>query len=77
MLDVWTLAKKLTSSGLRARMAVVNSPKDDFDRGAFLELCAVNRGYDLKAFRDFEAAFTWLNEGGQPSTSSGYTRYGI
>ena len=76
MLDVWTLAKKLTSSGLRARVAVVNSPKDDFDRGAFLELCAVNRGYELKAFRDFEAAFTWLNEG-EPSTSSGYTRYGI
>ena len=76
VLDVWTLAKKLTSSGLRARIAVVNSPKDDFDRGAFLELCAVNRGYDLKAFRDFEAAFTWLNEG-EPSTSSGYTRYGI
>ena len=47
------------------------------DRGAFLELCAMNRGYELKAFRDFEAAFTWLNEGGQPSTSSGYTRYGI
>ena len=76
MLDVWTLAKKLTYSGLRARVAVVNRPKDGFDRGAFLELCAMNRGYELKAFRDFEAAFTWLNAG-QPSTSSGYTRYGI
>src|SRR4029079_15150377 len=40
MLDVWTLAKKLTHSGLRARVAVVNRPKDDFDRGAFLECCA-------------------------------------
>ena len=77
MMDVWTLAKKLTHSELRAaRLAVVNRPKDDFDRGAFLELCAVNRGYELKAFRDFEAAFTWLNEG-QPSASSGHTRYGI
>lgn len=76
MLDVWTLAKKLTSSGLRARVAVVNRPKDDFDRGAFLELCAMNREYQLKAFRDFEAAFTWLNEG-KPSSSSGSTRYGI
>ena len=76
MLDVWTVAKKLTHSGLRARVAVVNRPKDDFDRGAFLELCAVNRGYELKAFRDFEAAFTWLNEG-QTSISSGHTRYGV
>ena len=76
MLDVWTLARKLTNSGLRARVAVVNRPKDDFDRGAFLELCAMNRGYQLKAFRDFEAAFTWLNEG-KPSPSSGSTRYGI
>ena len=76
MLDVWTLAKKLTLSGLTARIAVVNRPKDDFDRGAFLELCAVNRGYELKAFRDFEAAFTWLNED-QPSISSGHTRYGV
>ena len=76
MLDVWTLARKLTHSGLRAQVAVVNRPKDDFDRGAFLELCAMNRGYQLKAFRDFEAAFTWLNEG-EPSPSSGSTRYGI
>ena len=76
MLDVWTLAKKLTHSGLKAQVAVVNRPKDDFDRGAFLELCAMNRGYQLKAFRDFEAAFTWLNEDA-PSLSSGSTRYGI
>ena len=76
MLDVWTLARKLTNSGLRARVAVVNRPKDDFDRGAFLELCAMNREYQLKSFRDFEAAFTWLNEG-KPSPSSGSTRYGI
>ena len=66
MLDVWTLARKLTYSGLRARLAVVNRPKDGFDRGAFLELCAMNRGYELKAFRDFEAAFTWLNAGSHP-----------
>ena len=38
----------------------MNRPKDEFDRGAFLEICATNRGYQLKAFREFEAAFTWL-----------------
>jgi hypothetical protein len=62
MLDVWTLAKDLGSIGVTPenRVAVVNRPKDNFDRAAFLELCATNRGYQLRAFREFEEAFTWL-----------------
>lgn len=62
LLDVWTLAKDLGGLGVAPgyRVAVLNRPKDDFDRVAFLELCATNRGYQLKAFRDFETAFTWL-----------------
>jgi hypothetical protein len=65
VLDVWTLASDLQSAGLgyEHRVAVLNRPKDNFDRGAFLETCATNRGYQLKAFRDFEAAFTWLTDG--------------
>jgi hypothetical protein len=60
--DVWTLANDLGSLGVSReyRVAVLNRPKDEFDRVAFLELCATNRGYQLKAFRDFEEAFTWL-----------------
>lgn len=60
--DVWTLANDLGSLGMTTehRIAILNRPKDDFDRGAFLELCAMNRGYQLRAFRDFESAFTWL-----------------
>jgi hypothetical protein len=60
--DVWTLANDLGSLGVTSdhRIALLNRPKDDFDRGAFLELCATNRGYQLRAFRDFESAFTWL-----------------
>jgi hypothetical protein len=60
--DVWTLANDLGSLGMGTedRIAILNRPKDDFDRGAFLELCATNRGYQLRAFRDFESAFTWL-----------------
>src|SRR6476660_6989016 len=65
VLDVWTLARKLTQSGLSR--VVVNRPKEDVERGTFFGLCATNRGYQLKAFHDFEAAFTWLSEG-QPST---------
>ena len=62
MLDVWTLARDLGSLGVthENRVAVLNRPKDNFDRAAFLELCATNRGYHLKAFREFEVAFAWL-----------------
>lgn len=68
MLDVWTLARDLGSLGVthENRVAVLNRPKDNFDRAAFLELCATNRGYHLKAFREFELAFTWLTS--EPST---------
>lgn len=60
--DVWTLANDLDSLGVNRshRVALLNRPKDEFDRGAFLELCATNRGYQLRAFRDFEEAFAWL-----------------
>ncbi|MBA5865606.1 MAG: hypothetical protein GDA67_02790 [Nitrospira sp. CR1.3] len=63
--DVWTLANDLGSLGMSReyRVAVLNRPKDEFDRMAFLELCATNRGYQLKAFREFEDAFTWLTAG--------------
>jgi hypothetical protein len=60
--DVWTLAKDLGSLGVshENRIAVLNRPKDGFDRAAFLELCAANRGYHMRAFREFEGAFMWL-----------------
>ena len=62
VLDVWTLARDLGSIGVTPenRVAVLNRPKDNFDRAAFLELCATNRGYQLRAFREFEEAFAWL-----------------
>jgi hypothetical protein len=71
MLDVWTLARDLGSLGLTPenRVAVLNRPKDNFDRAAFLELCATNRGYQLRAFREFEQAFAWLTSE-QPSTEA-------
>ncbi len=62
ILDIWTLASDLGALGVAPgnRVAILNRPKDNFDRGAFLELCATNRGYQLKAFREFEEAFIWL-----------------
>ena len=60
--DIWTLASDLGALGIKDhRIAFLLSPPDsDFDRGAFLELCATNRGFQLRAFHDFEQAFTWL-----------------
>jgi hypothetical protein len=62
--DIWTLASDLPSLGVSRehRVAFLLEPPPDqpFDRGAFLELCATNRGFQLRAFRDFEEAFTWL-----------------
>src|SRR6188472_3935192 len=62
VLDVWTLARDLGALGVTPenRLAVLTRPKDNFDRAAFLELCATNRGYQLRAFREFEEAFAWL-----------------
>ena len=62
ILDVWTLARDLGSLGVTPddRVALLYRPKDNFDRAAFLELCATNRGYNLRAFREFEPAFAWL-----------------
>jgi hypothetical protein len=69
--DVFALASDLGSLGLtlQNRVAILNRPKDDFDRAAFLELCAGNRGYQIRAFREFEDAFTWLVSE-QPSSES-------
>ncbi len=42
------------------KIAIVNRPKDDFDRAKFFELCAQNRGYQVGAFQEFEEAVAWL-----------------
>jgi hypothetical protein len=42
------------------RIAILNDPKDDLDRGKLFEEIARRRGIDAAVFRDFEAALTWL-----------------
>ncbi|HMF15536.1 MAG TPA: hypothetical protein VKE94_24655 [Gemmataceae bacterium] len=63
--DVFELATGLEELGFKRpfKIAIVNQPKDDFDRAAFFEDCATNRGFPTKAFRDFEAAVMWLSAG--------------
>jgi hypothetical protein len=60
--DVWEIASSLEECGIgrHNRIAILNAPKDNFDRAAFLETCAANRGFNIRAFRDFEKALHWL-----------------
>jgi hypothetical protein len=60
--DILEIARILGELGFgpHNRIAILNDPKDDFDRGAFLETCAVNRSINIRAFRDFEKAHFWL-----------------
>jgi hypothetical protein len=62
VVDILEIARVLGELGIgqRNRIAILNDPKDDFDRGAFLETCAVNRGFNIRAFRDSEKARFWL-----------------
>ena len=42
------------------RLAILNRPKDAFDRAEFFSKCAQRRGFDVEAFQDYEEAVHWL-----------------
>lgn len=42
------------------RLAIVNRPKDDFDRAEFFSLAARFQGFQVAAFQDYEEAIRWL-----------------
>jgi hypothetical protein len=60
--DIYELLSVLDHVGSWSawKIAIVNRPKDDFDRAKFFELCAQNRGYQVGAFQEFEEAVAWL-----------------
>ena len=60
--DILQLFWQLDHAGLlRGRkIAILNRPKDDFDRAKFFEACGQARGYQIGAFQEFEEAVTWL-----------------
>jgi hypothetical protein len=45
------------------RVAILNDPKDELDRAKIFAEGAVVRGRTVAAFREFESAMEWLNEG--------------
>lgn len=42
------------------RLAIVNRPKDDFDRAEFFSLAARVQGFQVAAFQDYDVAIRWL-----------------
>ena len=60
--DLLTLFRELDLGGLLKgrKIAIVNLPKNDFDRDKFFVACAQAKGYEIAAFQEFEEAVTWL-----------------
>jgi len=60
--DILQLFGQLDHAGLlRGRkIAILNRPKDDFDRAKFFEACGQAKGYQIEAFQEFEEAMSWL-----------------
>ena len=67
-LDIWELAAYVANvvhqgppESFTAKIAVL-CPVQDFDHAKFFELCAENRGLNIRAFTSFENVFDWLHE---------------
>ena len=60
--DMPALVEPLLALGVDPgyRIAILNDPKDEVDRGKLFEELARGRGIEAAVFRDFEAALTWL-----------------
>lgn len=59
--DLVTHARSL-QLGAKSRVAIVNRPKDEFDRAKLFEIGAASRGLQVLAFRDYDEALAWLGE---------------
>ncbi len=65
--DLFELVQALrrVGLGLLNRIAVLRRARDGFDRARFFEMLAAERGFQVGAFEDFEAALTWLYGSGE------------
>ncbi len=64
--DLWYLAaelSKLRGTFFKKKIAVL-CPLARFDQAGFFELCAQNRGFQVRTFTSFEDAIEWLIENG-------------
>jgi hypothetical protein len=56
------------------KIAVVVSDKPALDRAAFMELCARNRGFLVRAFTELDKARAWLEADASLDAASGASR---
>jgi hypothetical protein len=61
--DVYSLVLHLLSFGPPQgnRLAILNDPKDEVDRGMLFSMGASRQGFDVASFQDFESAMEWLS----------------
>jgi hypothetical protein len=67
--DLYELVQVLRKLGLglHNKIAILRHPRDGFDRARFFEMLATDRGFQVGAFEDFEAAFAWFYGDGGPA----------
>ena len=60
--DLYQLAKEVCKhrDTFYSKAALLVSPGINFDRAAFFEACAHNRGFRVSAFTDYEEAMRWV-----------------
>ena len=60
--DIYELVVELVKyrSSFRNKIAVLSRGDRQFDNVQFMELCAKNRGFQIRAFVDFEKTIDWL-----------------
>lgn len=60
--DVYQLAAELCEHGdtFRRKVVLLVLPGLNFDRAHFFETCSQNRGFEVHAFTDYEAAMRWI-----------------
>lgn len=54
------VCREVSAPNEQDKIAILNRPKDEFNRAEFLASMAQGAGWNIMAFQDFEAAFDWL-----------------
>ena len=60
--DIYELVSEVGRhrSSFRNKIAILLADHHDFDKAAFLEMCAGNRGFSVNTFTEFEGPINWL-----------------
>jgi hypothetical protein len=60
--EIWEICKELSKYGetFKRKIAIVVREDGNFEKVQFFELCAINRGFKINPFTDFEEAIMWL-----------------